>query len=110
MELPSVPMRLSEFTVIVLSPLIWAMTLPERVLWEAEAPTEMAPEVPLPFPWAMAMSTPPVMASTCSSLEASMESRAPLPPLGALMVLPTILALIGLEYLFSAPAPAPDTA
>ena len=110
MELPSVPMRLSEFTVIVLSPLIWATTLPERVLCEAEAPTEMAPEVPLLFPWAMAMSTPPVMASTCSSLEASIVSRAPLPLLGALIELPVIVAVIGLEYWFSAPAPAPPTA
>ena len=110
MELPSVLVRLSEFAVIVLSPLLRAEIPPERVLWDAEAPTEMAPEAPLPVPWAMAISTPPVTARICSSLEASMVSWGPLPLLGALMVLPEILAVIGLEYLFSAPAPAPDTA
>ena len=97
MELPSVLVRLRESTVILLSPLIRAAIAPERVLWEAEAPSERAPELPLPVPWAMAMSTPPVTARTCSSLVASNASWAPLPLLGAEMVLPTILAVIGLD-------------
>ena len=112
MELPSTLLRFSDCTVTVLSPLIEAAIPPERVLWEAEAPTEMAPDsvVVWLFPRAMAISTPPVTASTCSSLVASIVRLAALPLAGALMVLAANLAVIGLVYLFSAPAPAPAIA